>query len=203
MALVLIHGGLWDDMNADRFWVRTGVVGALRKLGMQAVAPDRLKRADSWAADAARLRESLPDHPVTLVAGSNGCSSAVRLALMCPEMVSSLLLAWPATAGAPAVDKDMRQQLAEAGAPHVIEDLLAGEILRGVGNAELAALRARVGVLPSTIPNPVHDRSTVDALLCAIPGALELPAFPEPSRGPFARTLGRFAEVVVKFAVEA
>ena len=39
--IVLIHGGLGEGMDADRFWFRPGVVGGLRAAGFFVVAPDR------------------------------------------------------------------------------------------------------------------------------------------------------------------
>lgn len=39
--LVLLHGGLWEDMDAARFWVRPGVVAGLAAAGVAVVVPDR------------------------------------------------------------------------------------------------------------------------------------------------------------------
>ncbi|OKJ06761.1 alpha/beta fold hydrolase [Kitasatospora sp. CB01950] len=170
--LVLVHGGLWDEeMDAERFWGRTGVVAGLRGEGLDVLAPDRLMRAGSWAAEAEHLAARLPDGPVVLVGGSNGCSAAVRLALAVPERVRGLVLAWPATAGDPRVD---------GRAPTEAAPLLAGGVLRGVADEELAGLRLPVAVLPSVPENPVHQRHTADALLGLVPGAVELPGCPEP-----------------------
>ncbi|WP_200895356.1 hypothetical protein [Kitasatospora griseola] len=81
-VLVLVHGGLWDEeMDAERFWGRTGVVAGLRGAGVAVCAPDRAMRAGSWEAEAEQLVAGLPDGPVVLVGGSNGCSAAVRVAL--------------------------------------------------------------------------------------------------------------------------
>jgi hypothetical protein len=43
--VLLIHGGLWEDVGADWFWRRTGVVDGLAGRGLTVVAPDRLRRA--------------------------------------------------------------------------------------------------------------------------------------------------------------
>jgi hypothetical protein len=34
VRVVLVHGGLWEDMDAERFWVRPGVVAGLAGLRM-------------------------------------------------------------------------------------------------------------------------------------------------------------------------
>jgi len=175
--MVLVHGGLWEDMDAERFWVRPGVVAGLAAAGVGVFAPDRLPRPDSWSAEVRHLLPLLPEDPVTLVGGSNGCSVAARLAVENPHRVLRLVLAWPATAGNPRVDAWTRKQ----GAP---EDMLAGETLRGLTDAELAGLRMPVSVLPAP-GGPFHQRHTADALLRLIPGAAELPSSPEPPRPEF------------------
>ncbi|MFJ1754436.1 alpha/beta fold hydrolase [Kitasatospora sp. NPDC088134] len=175
--LVLVHGGLWDDpMDAERFWGRTGVVAGLRAEGLAVSAPDRRMRAGSWQAEAAHLAAGLPAGPVVLVGGSNGCSVAVRLALAVPERVRGLVLAWPATA----CDPELNQRV-----PAEAAGLLAGGVLRGVADQELAGLRLPVAVLPSVPENPVHRRWTADALLGLVPGAVELPGCPEPPHPDF------------------
>ncbi|MGX4732845.1 alpha/beta fold hydrolase [Kitasatospora griseola] len=171
-VLVLVHGGLWDEeMDAERFWGRTGVVAGLRGAGVTVCAPDRAMRAGSWEAEAEQLVAGLPDGPVVLVGGSNGCSVAVRAALAVPERVRGLVLAWPATAGDARVDGRL---------PAEVAPLLAGGVLRGVADEELTELRMPVAVLPSVPENPVHQRRTAEALLALVPGAVELPGCPEP-----------------------
>jgi pimeloyl-ACP methyl ester carboxylesterase len=203
ITLLLIHGGLWEaGMDAGRFWGQPGIVAALERRGFGVFAPDRGYRAASWASEASHLAALLlPGAPVTVVAGSNGCSAAVRLALSCPGAVSGLVLAWPATAGDPVVDARDRAQLAAQGAPdEVIEALLSGRTLRGVTDEELGGLETPVGVLPSAFANPFHQRITVDALLGLLPGASELPACPEPPRPEFPPYLEAFADAVAGFA---
>ncbi len=104
--ILLVHGGLWDDgMDADRFWHKPGVVSGLERRGFDVLAPDRMPRPPHWTAEADHLLATLRDRPTAaVVAGSNGCSAAVRLALARPDLVPRLLLAWPATAGDPEVD---------------------------------------------------------------------------------------------------
>ena len=94
------------------------------------------------------MRGVLPETPVMVVAESNGCSVAARLALEDPGRVARLVLVWPATAGDPRVDAWARRQ----GVP---EEMLVGETLRGLADAELAELTMPVAVVPS-LHNPFH-----------------------------------------------
>jgi len=201
-TLVLVHGGLWEDgMDAERFWATPGIVAGLQRRGLEVLAPNRPARAPSWAAEADHLAPTLPDRPVTLVAGSNGCSVAVRLALLRPDRIQRLLLAWPPSAGDPVVDARVRGDLVELGAcSQVIDGLLVGQTLRGVTDAELATLQLPVGALPSVPENRVHQRRTVDALLRRVPHAREVPGCPEPPHPEFPSHLERFLTAVTQFA---
>jgi pimeloyl-ACP methyl ester carboxylesterase len=77
----------------------------------------RPPRAPGWASEADQLTSTLPDRPVTLVAGCSGCLVAVRLALAQPDAIERLLLAWPPSAGDPVVDDArLRGHLASLGA---------------------------------------------------------------------------------------
>ena len=126
-TLLLVHGGLWEaGMDADRFWGQPGIVAGLQKRGFDVLAPDRPHQAPDWAAEASHLASALA-WPVTVLAGSNGCSAATRLALDFPGAVAALLLAWPATAKDPAVDAHDRRRLADLGAP----DEVIGALLEG------------------------------------------------------------------------
>jgi pimeloyl-ACP methyl ester carboxylesterase len=174
--MVLVHGGLWEDMDAERFWVRPGVVAGLVGAGVEVLAPDRLPRPDSWAAEVEHLLGLLPAAPSTVVAGSNGCSVAARIAVEHPSRVARLVLAWPATAGDPRIDEWSRRQ----GVP---DGMLAGETLRGVTDAELAGLPMPVAILPAD--DPFHQRRTTDSLVRVLPGSVELPTCPEPPRPDF------------------
>jgi pimeloyl-ACP methyl ester carboxylesterase len=191
-------------MNAERFWVRPGIVEGLRTAGFAIAAPDRAERATSWEAEAEHLAGLLPAGPLTIVAGSNGCSAAVALALSRPVLVEQLILAWPATAGDPEIDGPAADAMAGLGAdPATIEALLGGETLRGFTDDQLSALTVPVGVLPST-GSTTHRRDTVDALLKIVPGAVELsPATPEPPRPEFPPHLGGFISAVTGFSVGA
>ena len=107
-ALLLIHGGIFEPMDGARFWETPGVVPDLRVSGFRVLLPDRRYAGGStsapfepytWESDAADLAAVLRHAEVErvhVIAGSNGCSSAVRLALMRPQQIRSLLLCWPA-----------------------------------------------------------------------------------------------------------
>lgn len=201
-TLLLIHGGIWEDIDAERFWRKPGIIAGLRHHGIEVLAPDRPRRAPDWITEVEHLTALLPDGPVTVVAGSNGCSVAARLTLTRPERVERLLLAWPATAGDPDVDAHSRNSLTELGAsPQLIDTLLDGQTLRGVTDHELANITKPVGVLPSVPANPFHQRRTVDALLDVLPNAVELPGCPESPRPDFPPHAESFVQTVARFAL--
>ncbi|HEY7598225.1 MAG TPA: alpha/beta hydrolase [Actinophytocola sp.] len=179
MTLLLVAGGFWqDEIDAESFWGRTGVLDGLRAHG-EVLAPERPRRARSWAAEGDFLA-NLVTEPVTVVAGSNGCSAAARFAVARPQLVERLVLAWPATAHDPEVDGFTRDALRELGADDdTVEALLGGGTLRGVGDDELRGLGMPVAVVPSEPENRMHQRYTVDAIK-ELTGATELPGCPEP-----------------------
>ena len=199
--LFLVHGGLWEAMDAEAFWRTPGIVAGLENLGLMVDTPDRPRKPSGWMQEVDQLGAMLPDVPVMLVGASNGCSVAALLALYFPQAVERLVLAWPATGGDPEVDRRTRTGLLELGADElVIDGLLSGETLRGVTDAALAGLQMPVAVLPSVPENPSHQRKTVDALLGLIPGSCELLGCPEPPMSEFARhrdvlvaTIGAYA----------
>ncbi|WUH89400.1 alpha/beta hydrolase [Streptomyces sp. NBC_00433] len=201
-AVLLIHGGLWEDsMDADRFWAAPGITAGLEREGFTVLAPNRLHRPPSWDAEVEHLAAALPSGPVSVVAGSNGCSAAVRLALAIPDRIARLLLAWPATAGDPAADARTRIALTSLGASdRTIRALLDGQTLRGVTDAELATLKMPISVLPSAPENPLHQRHTVDALRRLHPAGTELPGSPEPPHPAFAPHLPQFLASATRFA---
>lgn len=107
-AILLIHGGLCDAMQGELFWGRPGIVEDLLTCGYRVLVPDRRLcggstqttfAAYSWeidATDMASVVQAAGLERVHIVAGSNGCSTAIRLALAYPQMVRSLILCWPA-----------------------------------------------------------------------------------------------------------
>ncbi|MEN3359248.1 MAG: hypothetical protein V7637_3230 [Mycobacteriales bacterium] len=198
--LVLLHGGLWGEMDAQRFWTAPGVVDGLRGHGLDVLAPDRPQRPSSWPDEVTHLLPLLPTDPVWVMGGSNGCSVVARLAIDHPDRVAGLLLAWPATAGDPMLDPRIAATLAGLDAPPAaVASLLGGGTLRGVLDAELGDLSIPVGVLPSVPDNPFHQRRTADALLTLIPGATELAGSPEPPRPAFPAALPSFINTVAHF----
>jgi pimeloyl-ACP methyl ester carboxylesterase len=201
-TLLLIHGGLWEDIGADWFWRRPGILAGFERLGFTVAAPDRLRRPASWAADAEHVLAAVPGgEPVTVVGGSFGCSVAVRLALDSPGRVSRLVLAWPASLGDQFAAIRMRASLARLGAPaRVLNTLLGSETLPSATDAELGTIAAAVGVIPALPPDPVHPRGTVDALLRLLPSATELPGCPEAPRPEFPPHLESFLASVAGFA---
>ena len=188
-------------MTADRFWVQPGIVAGLAERGLHVLAPQRPYRSPSWAAEAQALADEVPRaDTVSVLAGSNGCSAAVRFALAEPGRVDALILAWPPVAGDPEVDERQRREFAESGATEaVIDGLLAGETLRGVTDAELATLRMRTAIIPSTVDGPVHPLRTAEALCRLIPGAVRLPACPESPRPTFPPHRDAFVGSVIEF----
>lgn len=199
-TLLLIHGGLWHETDAEHFWTRPGITDGLRARGFNVLTPDRLPQPPSWPAEATHLEPFLADHPVTVIAGSNGCSAATRLALTAPARVERLLLAWPATANDPAVDTRTRQAFTDLGVPpDVITALLTGETLRGLTDAELATLPMPIAVLPSVPDNPIHQRRTVDALHTLLPHAVEMPGCPEPAQPGFPPHRDTFLSAVARW----
>jgi pimeloyl-ACP methyl ester carboxylesterase len=201
-TLLLVHGGLWEEgMGADRFWRQPGISAGLEEHDFEVLAPDRRHHAPDWTAEASHLASALPWSPVTVLAGSNGCSAAARLALDFPGTVAGLILAWPATANDPAVDAHERAHLAGLGASdEVIGTLLEGQTLRGLTDKELAGLPMPVAVISSALPNAFHQRHVVDTLLKLLPAAAELLACPEPPRPEFPPYLKSFVSAVAAFA---
>lgn len=204
VTLLLVSGGLWEDIDADRFWGRPGVVAGLAERGQHVLAPDRPYRAPSWSVEAQALADEVPEaSSVSVLAGSNGCSAAVRFALAEPGRVGALILAWPAVAGDPEVDGPQRRDLAELGATEaVIGDLLAGDTIRGVTDAELATLRVRTAIMPSTVDGMIHPHRTVEQLCALIPGAVRLRACPESPRPAFPAHRNDFLDAVTEFLAD-
>ncbi|MEO3749533.1 alpha/beta hydrolase [Streptomyces sp. B6B3] len=173
----------------------------MERAGFTVLAPDRPRRPPSWEAEVDHLAAFLPSgHRVSVVAASNGCSAAVRLALAFPRRITRLLLAWPATAGDPEADARVRRHLTGLGASErTIRVLVAGRTLRGVSDGEASRLAMPVGLLPSVPENRNHQRATVDALRRLLPHSEELPGCPEPPRPGFAPHLDRFLTSVAGF----
>jgi pimeloyl-ACP methyl ester carboxylesterase len=191
--VLLLHGGLFEAMDADRFWVRPGVADGLVEAGFDVVAPDRLTRASSWIEEADHIASLVTERPHAVVAGSNGCSVGARLAIDHPDLVSRLVLCWPPTAGDPEVD--LLQ--AEAGA------LLEGETLRGATDRELATLAVPVAIIPSEPANRFHQARTVAALRRLLPLAVVAEGFPETPRPEFRQGRRAFLKTLIGLLTES
>ena len=190
---MLIHGGLYESIGPDEFWHEPGIVAGLEMAGHRVITPRRLTTPRSWSDEVEHLRASIPSVPSrwSVVAGSNGCSLAVRMTVDCEELVSRLVLCWPATAGDPEVDQS---ELAP-------EEMLRGETLRGVSDAELARISVPVTIIPSDPPNRYHQAATVDRLLSVIPGATATRGFPESPSPDFGEHRNAFVATLVSLLV--
>ncbi|HYD09744.1 MAG TPA: hypothetical protein VEA78_06545, partial [Acidimicrobiales bacterium] len=145
------------------FWGAPGVIAGLTTAGFGVHAPMRAQQPCSWRGESDHLAARVPSPPVRVVAGSNGCSAAARLAIDHVELVRSLVLCWPAT------------NLPLPEWPHLVR----GETLRGVADDELRALSVPIVLVPSAPFNPYHDEATFDRVLGLVPGARRAAAFPE------------------------
>jgi pimeloyl-ACP methyl ester carboxylesterase len=216
-TVLLIHGGLWEDVSADRFWGRTGVIDGLERRGLTVIAPDRLRRAPDWTTEARHIAQVVAGQvdapaggagaphadgrPLTVVGGSFGCAVAVRMALEFPRLAGRLVLAWPAALADQFTTIRMRSGLSRAGARGAtLNALLGTAAVPSATDAEVALLDLPVGIVPALPPGPLHPRSAVDALLRLLPSAVELPGCPEAHRPEFAPQLDGFLDVVAAFA---
>lgn len=114
-AVLLVHGGLFDPMTGERFWTAPGVVADLAAAGYRVLVPDRRYSPgrttaefgphnwDIEADDLTTILDAAGVEQAHIVAGSNGCSAAARLALRHPERVTTLALCWPAAPTAAAM----------------------------------------------------------------------------------------------------
>lgn len=200
--MLLIHGGLWEDTGADFFWRRTGIIDGLAERGLDVIAPERLRRATDWPAEARHIAGATGDERgLTVVGGSFGCAAAVRLALDFPLVVGRLVLAWPSALADQFTTIRMRAGLSRQGAHGATLDALLGDsTLPGASDDELADLAIPVGIVPAVPPDPLHVRSTVDALLRLLPLASELPGCPEAPRPEFPPYREAFLDAVTTFS---
>ena len=197
MSLLLLHGGLWEDMTPDRFWNAPGVVDGLSAAGFDCVAPQRPARPTSWAVELDRLRPCLPEGRFTVIGACNASTTAVELALAHPDRVTGLLLAWPATCGNPTLDARAAEHLRGLGASDtVIDSMLSGQTLRGLDDDRIARLALPTALIPAPAASPTHQRETVESLARLIPGSTILPVFPETPRPEFAAARDDFLNTV-------
>jgi pimeloyl-ACP methyl ester carboxylesterase len=188
--VLLVHGGFHPSNDAEGFWAEPGVIEGLTGNGFRALAPNRAAQPCSWRDEGDHLAAVIDEHgarTVVTVAGSNGCSAAVRTALDHPSLVRALVLCWPATAGDPTADALGRAALSELGwTQRHIDELLLGDTLRGVLDQELRGLAIPVVVIPSEPFNTMHQKHTVDRIIDLIPGATLGDPFPETPSALFA-----------------
>ncbi len=182
--VALVHGGLYEPMSAARFWVETGVVGALADRDIDVLTPERLGEPSSWEQDAGHVAGQLAAEGVgvvSVVGGSNGCSTVARLAIAHPGLVQRIAFCWPVTVGQRhPYEASLADRISGRSGDDVAAALLSGETLRGMQDRELALLAAPVAVMASEPENLVHRRATARALLGVLTDAVELTPMPEP-----------------------
>jgi hypothetical protein len=177
-TVVLVHGGL-GETDANRFWTLTGVTAAMAAAGFRVLAPDRAAWPCPWRDESAALARALAREPerLTVVAGSNGCSAALRLALDHPTRVGRLVLCWPAT-----------------------PDPAEGTAIRGVTDEELRRLDIPVDLVPTEPEDSFHQRVTVDHLVALLRRGRTLAGSPPPPRPDFGPALGAFVRTIADAA---
>ncbi len=203
LPVVLVHGGLYEGMTSREFWAETGVLGELKAKHLTVLAPQRPAQPQSWDEERRSLLESIDaagHDRVALVGASNGCSTAVRLAIENPERVARMMLAWPATVGDLVVDELLRLIITDEADEVAAHDLLRGETLRGVSDAELGALDVPVVVFPSLIENQVHQRQTLMGILATVTDSFLVSGSPEPTDDQFLEHRSTFITMVAEFA---
>lgn len=205
LPVVLVHGGLYDEppMTGQSFWVDTGVVPMLRGRNVEVVVHERPTNPTSWIEEAEALAstiESAEHERVAIVAGSNGCSAALRLLLDRPELVARTMLCWPATAGDLVIDGLARIIITDAVGEAAADALLGGEPIRGASTDELATIDSEVVLYPSMPENQAHRRSTQTALLTSIPNIILVGGSPEPFDDAFSDFVSGFVDLVEAFS---
>jgi len=196
---------LYDDppVTAQWFWVETGVAPMLARRKVDVVVHERRVTPKSWEEEVEALRatiEAAGHERVALVAGSNGCSPALRLMLDQPELVARTMLCWPATAGHPIVDELATIIISDVHDATTAERLLAGSPLRGVEREEMGNITGEVVIYPSMPESQAHQRSTITELLSTIPGVMLVGGSPEPFDDAFADFVEGFVDIVEAFS---
>ena len=205
LPVVLIHGGLYDEppVTPESFWVMTGVAPMLKGRNVEVILHERPTEPTSWEQEAGVLAatiEATGFQQVALVAGSNGCSAALRLLVDRPDLVARTMLCWPATAGDPVVDELARIIISDVHGSDVADSLLQGSPIRGITAEELGTISSECVIYPSTPENQAHRRSTVMQLLATIPGVMMVGGSPEPFHDDFADSLENFVDLVEAFS---
>ena len=205
LPVVLVHGGLYDEplMTSQSFWIDTGIAPMLERRKVTVLVHDRPAEPTSWVEEAEALAatiEAAGHDRVALVAGSNGCSAALRLLIDRPELVARTMLCWPATAGDPVIDELARIIITDAQNETAANALLTGYPIRGMTSQELAAIDGEVVIYPSMPENKAHQRRTQTELLTTIPGVILIGGSPEPYDESFGEFIEGFVNVVEAFS---
>ena len=205
LAVVLVHGGLYDEppMTGTSFWVDTGVVRMLRGRNVEVIVHERPANPTSWVEEAEALAatiEATGHERAAVVAGSNGCSAALRLLLDRPELVARTMLCWPATAGDLVIDGLARIIISDAHDDAAADELLSGRPIRGASPDELATIDGEVVLFPSMPENQAHQRSTQTELLTTLPGVILVGGSPEPFDDAFSDFAEGFVNLVEAFS---
>jgi hypothetical protein len=199
-SVVLVHGGLYEDVDPATFWGKTGIGSGLRAAGYSVIAPIRPQRPRSWEAERDALVvavTSATTPPVAIVAASNGCSVALRALADVPELAAHLVLCWPATAGIPEYDAAVRQRVLDVAGTPTADRLLAGETIRGLLDEELETIATPVTIVPSEAHDPFHTRETVDQLVRCLPSVRVLEPVPPALWSEFRHYRSRFVAMLV------
>lgn len=209
LPVVLVHGGLYDEpaMTGQSFWIDSGVASMLRGRNVEVIIHQRPVEPTSWVEEAEALASTIEKSGhdrVAIVAGSNGCSAALRLLLDRPELVARTMLCWPATAGDPVIDQLARIIIADAQGEEAADRLLEGWPIRGTTSEELETLGGEHGsdivLYPSMPENQAHRRSTQTELLTTIPGIIMVGGGPEPFDDSFADFVDAYVNLVEAFS---
>ena len=205
LPVVLVAGGLYDEppITAQWFWTETGVAPMLARRHVEVIVHDRPATPTSWEEEAVALAATIEDgghEQVALVAGSNGCSAALRLMIDRPELVARAMLCWPATAGNPVVDDLAEIIISDAKDKATAQRLLSGYPIRGTTREELAALDTEIVLYPSMPESQAHQRSTITELLSTVTGIMMVGGSPEPFNDEFAEFLEGFVDLVEAFS---
>lgn len=199
LPVVLVHGGLYEDMTPLKYWIDTGVTEALAAASTRFIAPKRPDTPESWEEESDVLLAAIDKagfEKVALIGASHGCSAAARLAVDHPDRVARLMLAWPATAGDQVLDDLARIVIEDQTNVEAANALLAGETIRGVTDAEIASLDIPFVVFPSIPASHAHQRETATKLMQAQPEGHLAGGTPDPLDKQFAEHIDEFLRLV-------
>lgn len=204
LPLLLVHGGLYDDMSAVAFWESSGVTPTLDRHIVTYAAENRPDAPADWGDEATALADLIESNGwrrAAIVAASDGCSAALRLAVDRPDLVARLVLAWPATAGDVVYDTLSRTQIDELGPEGAADALLTGETIRGLTDDEIRSVGCDTVVWPSIPENQFHQAATVTTLVGLLPRPLLMGGSPEPVHKAFASFRDSFVSMLIDVSI--